>query len=91
MKKILFILAAYVFLISGYALADCVTGYACSIDELRNKALEQVSRQDYALKNEQLKELNDYFELKINEDYMLKKPLKNLQYRDLFPFSAAFI
>ena len=64
---------------SNYSYADCITGYACSIESLQS--------QNMKLEEQFLKELNDYFELKINEDFMLGNVQSDLKYRDFFPFS----
>lgn len=78
MKKI--ILTAMLFVLnSNIIYADCITGYACSISELKE--------QNNIIEKQFINELNDYFELNINEDFMLGNIKKDLKYKDFFPYT----
>ena len=79
MKNIYILLLFFAILGSNYSFADCITGYACSIESLQ--------AQNMQLEKQFLKELNEYFKLSINEDFMLGNNTQNLKYKDFFPFT----
>lgn len=79
MKKIFFTTLSLIFFTANYSFSDCETGYACSIDFLNN--------QNTHSEIQFLEKLNDYFELHINEDFMLGKITDDFEYKDFFPFS----
>ena len=79
MKKLYAFFLLFSVLGSNYSFADCVTGYACSIEGLQAK--------NFQLEEQFIKELNEYFELNINEDFMLGKTDKEIEYKDFFPFT----
>lgn len=78
MKKLYMLFIFFALISSNNSFADCTTGYACSIHSLQAK-----NRQ---IESQFLKELNNYFELKVNEDFMLGN-IENFRYKDLFPFT----
>ncbi len=79
-----YILFSLFFLFSfNYSFADCITGYACSLGDLQTQNLQK--------EKILLKELNDYFELQINEDFILGNITQKLKYKDFFPFSGYYL
>ena len=79
MKKLFFIGLSLTLFSLNYSFADCETGYACSINFLNADNIRK--------ETEFLKELNNYFKLDINEDFMLGKITNDFDYKDMFPFS----
>ena len=79
MNKIYYLLLLFAIVGSNYSFADCITGYACSLDSIQAKNIQ--------LEEQFLKELNKYFELSINEDFMLGKADEKTHYKDFFPFT----
>ena len=80
MKKFYILLLFFGIIGSNYSFADCITGYACSIESLQAKNLY--------LEKMFIDELNEYFKTEINEDFMLGNIKKDLKYKDFFPFSG---
>lgn len=81
-KKILFSLFSFISLFD-FASADCITGYACSINSIKI--------QNQFLEEKFLLELKEHFDFNINEDFFLGNINDNVQYKDFFPFSMMFL
>ena len=79
MNKIYILFLLFGIIGSNYSFADCVTGYACSIEALQAK--------NFDLERKFIQELNNYYDLKINEDFMLGNIDKDFKYKDFFPFT----
>ena len=75
-----FYLFCVFFNITLSALANCNTGFACSIEELENQAFEQFYQYN--------QNLEKYFSKKINEDLFFSNKPSNLTYNDLFIFNT---
>lgn len=76
MKK-LFIAAVFLFFTGAcISFAECITGYACSIDSLKKNII---------LNPEHKKKAELYTELDSRENFMCGIITRNLQYMDLFP------
>lgn len=82
MKKILLLMAIFLICVnSQMVFADCRTGYAC--------LLKDVKEQDSVIKTMQQDLINRYYKLKLTEP-TLKSGDYMLTYMDLFPFSPRY-
>lgn len=81
MKKIMCVVIMF-FSFSSIGLAECVTGFACSIDELQKKEKLQQKKQIEAFKKYLNKDLSykNYLAMNIND----------ITYDDLFWFNTIF-
>ena len=82
MKKFFYltILLFLFFINSENSFADCLTGFACSIEDIEKLQAEQ---------NEVfIKSINYYFSKNINEDIFLRKISSQIIYNDLFIFNT---
>lgn len=81
MKKILFILSAFIFS-SGIVYADCETGYACSLDDM--------IKQEQQKKSKDIKKSTDEIKKAAKPDKTTTmKNIKTKDYNNLFKYSKA--
>jgi len=81
--KQLYITAVFlIFISAGAASAECVTGYACSIDSLKKAG---------ALNSEYKRKAAIYKGLDRRENFMCGIIKDDLEYMDLFPFASFLI
>ena len=71
---IVYSIFAVLFLSSTPSFADCVTGYACSIEQLKSD-------------NEIDNKLNEYYQDKFDDISIFPNTSKDLKYNDFFPFT----
>lgn len=83
MKKILLLAAIFLICASpSVVFADCATGYAC--------LLKDVKQQDSVIKNVQQDLIDNYFKLKLTEPRLKIKQQVMPSYMDLLPFSPKY-
>ncbi len=79
--KSFFILFIILFLpLKSYA--DCFTGFACSIEDLNIRELQQ--------KQQVISFINSYFDRQVKEINYTSKKLDIKEYRDIFVFNKPF-
>ncbi len=79
LKIILIVLFGFVFG-SIQVLAECITGFACSINMLEDMQIKQNIKT--------VANINNYFEKTVNENFFFDKKLVQINYNDLFLFNT---
>ena len=80
-KIFIFILTVYMFIfVSIPATAECITGFACSIETLEETQIKQNIKM--------AENINKYFDKSVNEQIFFNKKPVQISYNDLFVFNT---